>query len=99
MATITSNEATVTPAAPAAAPTVTLAGTPGNNRVDLSWNALTGATAQRVFRRTAQSTFAQIATVAPGTTVYADIKGATQSNSNDPSNGFTYTYKVEVDIP
>ncbi len=94
---ITSNEVNATPAAAA---TVTLNAMAGNNRVDLSWNAVANATAQRVFRRFGGNPYLLLGNVAVGTVTFADIKGANATfNANDPANGTTYTYKVEVDVP
>lgn len=95
MATIVSNEVNVTPAQ-----TVVLTAVAGNNRVDLTWNALGGATAQRVYRKTGIGAYEQVGTPAPGATTFADIKGMNPTTSAmAPTNGTVYTYKVEVDVP
>jgi hypothetical protein len=95
MGTIVSNEVQTTPEAG-----VVLTSTKGNNRVDLSWNALPGATAQRVYRRSGIGAYAQVGTVPVGTTTFADIKGMNPGTSaGDPSNGTAYFHKVEVDVP
>jgi hypothetical protein len=94
---ITSNEVNATPAAAA---TVTLNAVAGNNRVDLSWNAIANATAQRVYRRFGGNPYMLAGTVPVGTVTFADIKGSNGTiNAVDPTNGTTYTYKVEVDVP
>jgi hypothetical protein len=93
MPIITSNEVNPTPVAP---PVVTLTVIGGNNRVDLNWNQLAGATAVRVYRRpVGQAYGAPLATMAGNVTAYADIGSATAA----PTNGSSYLYKVEVDIP
>ncbi len=97
MATYTSNELGLTPTVGSA---VVLAGTAGNNRCDLSWNDLAGATSQRVYRKTASLGYQQIGTVPPGSHIFADTKGMNPTTSSmDPNNGTLYTYKVEVDAP
>ncbi len=61
----------------------------GNNRIDLSWSSVSGATKYSVYRATtAGGPYTLVATVAPPTTTYADL---------DVQGGVTYYYKIGHD--
>ena len=65
-----------------------LAATPGNNEVDLSWNASAGATSYNVKRSTVSG--GPYTTIAPGVT-------ATSFNDSTAANGVTYFYVVSAE--
>jgi len=83
-----SNQASATPAPPPPPnPPTGLAAAPGNNRVDLNWNASSGATSYNVKRATVSG--GPYSTIATGvtTTSYADTTAV---------NGTTYFYVVSA---
>jgi thermitase len=86
-----SDEASATPTGgtmvPAAPTGLTAAG--GNAKVDLSWNASSGATSYKVYRSTTSGTgYSHIGTTSPGT--------ATSYSDTSVTNGTTYYYVVKA---
>ena len=83
-----SNHASATPTAPASPPPAAAPGNlsamAGNGQIQLSWNAVTGATDYRIFRTT-DGTF--------GTTPIATVTTTTYLNTG-LTNGTTYSYRV-----
>ena len=84
-----SERAMATPTAPAEPPPAAapqnLSATPGNLQIQLSWNAVTGATGYRVFRTTNGGAF--------GTTPIASVATPAYHNTG-LTNGTAYSYRV-----
>jgi fibronectin type 3 domain-containing protein len=94
-----SNEVTTTPANVPAVGTVTnLVATPGNNSVQLNWDAVAGANGYHIERKTGANAYAEINNTTVTNNFLDNAANTPAPAGGAPVNGTTYMYRVRAYI-